>query len=70
VGLLAPLPGYLELGHTPVPDEISVRFLETSEVAQAMEDAGLTVEARLERTSYPGEADTRRGYLLGRRGAR
>jgi len=35
-----------------------------------MEDAGLTVEARLERTSYPGEADTRRGYLLGRRGAR
>ena len=34
-----------------------------------MEAAGLAVEARLERTSYPGEVDTRRAYLLGRRGA-
>ena len=50
--------------------DLDFRFLETPEVAQAMEEAGLTVEARLERTSYPGEVDTRRGYLLGRRGAR
>jgi hypothetical protein len=34
-----------------------------------MEDAGLRVEARLERISYPEEHDTRRGYLLARRRA-
>ena len=48
--------------------DLDFRFLETPEVAQVMEEAGLTVEARLERTSYPGEVDIRRGYLLGRRG--
>ena len=48
--------------------DLDFRFLETPEVAQVMEEAGLTVEARLERTSYPGEVDTRRAYLLGRRG--
>jgi hypothetical protein len=32
-----------------------------------MEEAGLVVEARLERVSYPGEVDTRRGYVLARR---
>jgi SAM-dependent methyltransferase len=49
--------------------DLDFRFLDTADVAQAMEAAGLTVQARLERTSYPGEVDTRRGYLLGRRGA-
>ena len=29
--------------------------------------AGFAVTARLERTSYPGEVETRRGYLLARR---
>jgi SAM-dependent methyltransferase len=47
--------------------DIDFRFLEVADVAQAMERAGLSVEARLERASYPGEVDTRRGYLLGRR---
>jgi SAM-dependent methyltransferase len=50
--------------------DLDFRFLETPDVARAMEGAGLAVEARLERISYPGEVDTRRGYLLGRRGAR
>jgi len=43
------------------------RFLEPAHIAGAMEDAGLGVEARLERTSYPEEHETRRGYLLARR---
>jgi SAM-dependent methyltransferase len=47
--------------------DLDFRFLETPEVARAMEEAGLAVQARLERTSCPGEVDTRRGYLLGRR---
>jgi SAM-dependent methyltransferase len=50
--------------------DLDFRFLETPDVARAMEGAGLAVEARLERISYPGEVDTRRGYLLGRRGVR
>ena len=47
--------------------DLDFRFLETPEVARVMEEAGLAVQARLERTSYPGEVDTPRGYLLGRR---
>ena len=47
--------------------DVDFRFLEVADVAEAMERAGFSVEARLERTSYAGEVDTRRGYLLGRR---
>jgi hypothetical protein len=31
-----------------------------------MKRGGFGVEARLERTSYPDEVETRRGYLLAR----
>jgi ubiquinone/menaquinone biosynthesis C-methylase UbiE len=48
--------------------DLDFRFLEVPEVAEAMERAGFAVELRLERTSYPGEVETRRGYLMGRRG--
>lgn len=47
--------------------DLDFRFLETADVSRAMAGAGLVEEARLERASYPGEVDTRRGYLLGRR---
>ena len=47
--------------------DIDFRFLEVADVAEVMERAGFSVEARLERASYAGEADTRRGYLLARR---
>lgn len=52
------------LGHVV---DVDFRFLEPDQVAAAMDDAGLGVEARLERTSYPEEHATRRGYLLARR---
>jgi hypothetical protein len=32
-----------------------------------MDSAGLRVEARLERSNYPQEVQTRRAYLLARR---
>jgi hypothetical protein len=35
----------------------------------ALEGAGLPVQARLERTSYPAEVETWRSYLLARRQA-
>ena len=47
--------------------DVDFRFLEVADVAEAMERAGFGVEARLERTSYAEEVDTRRAYLLGRR---
>jgi ubiquinone/menaquinone biosynthesis C-methylase UbiE len=47
--------------------DVDFRFLEIADVADIMERAGLGVEARVERTSYPGEVETRRGYLLARR---
>lgn len=53
------------LGHEV---DIDFRFLELPDVAAAVEHAGFGVTVRLERTSYPGEVETRRGYLLGRRG--
>ena len=52
------------LGHEV---DVDFRFLDPAHVAAAMEGAGLEVEARLERTNYPEEHDTRRGYLLARR---
>jgi hypothetical protein len=33
----------------------------------AIEQAGFLVQARLERMNYPGEVETRSGYLLARR---
>ncbi len=47
--------------------DLDFRFLQPDEVAALMEQAGFRVTARLERVSYPGEVDTRRGYLLGQR---
>jgi len=46
--------------------DVDFRFLEMADVVDAMQRAGFSVEAQLERTSYPGEVDTRRGYLLAR----
>jgi len=47
--------------------DVDFRFLEIADVAAAMQQAGLGVEAQVERASYPGEVETRRGYLLARR---
>jgi SAM-dependent methyltransferase len=47
--------------------DIDFHFFEPAAVAEAMERAGFCPEMRLERVSYPGEADTRRAYLLARR---
>jgi ubiquinone/menaquinone biosynthesis C-methylase UbiE len=47
--------------------DVDFRFLEMPHVAEVTRHAGFAVEAQLERTSYPGEAETRRGYLLARR---
>jgi hypothetical protein len=52
------------LGHEV---DVDFRFLESAHVAAAMAGAGLAVEAQLERTNYPEEHETRRGYLLARR---
>lgn len=49
--------------------DLDFRFLPLPEVAAALADAGLREEMRLERVSYPGEAQTRRGYLLCRKPA-
>ena len=43
------------------------RFFEPAFIAEVMEGAGLRVEARLERASYPQEVQTRRAYLLAQR---
>lgn len=47
--------------------DVDFRFCQPTEIASAMERAGLTTEMTLERVSYPGEVDTRRAYLLARR---
>ncbi len=47
--------------------DIDFRFLQVPHVVQTMERAGFSVQMRLERSSYPREVDTRRGYLLARR---
>jgi SAM-dependent methyltransferase len=49
--------------------DVDFRFLEVADVMELMQRAGFGVEARLERISYPGEVETRRGYLLARRQA-
>jgi SAM-dependent methyltransferase len=52
------------LGHEV---DIDFRFYEPETVVSPLEAAGFVVEARLERTNYPAEAETRRAYLLARR---
>lgn len=47
--------------------DVDFRFLEMADVAAAMRHAGFGIEAQVERTSYPGEVETHRGYLLARR---
>jgi hypothetical protein len=47
--------------------DVDFRFLEMPNVAEIARRAGFGVEAQIERASYPGEAETRRGYLLARR---
>ncbi len=42
-------------------------FLEPQGVVESLEAAGFVLEAKLERVSYPEEAETRRAYLLSRR---
>ncbi|MEV5951308.1 class I SAM-dependent methyltransferase [Streptomyces sp. NPDC051993] len=49
--------------------DIDLHFLATKTVVDALQDGGFTIEAQLERTNYPREAQTRRGYLLARRAA-
>ena len=47
--------------------DVDFRFLEMADVTGGLQRAGFDVQAQLERTSYPGEVETRRGYLLARR---
>lgn len=47
--------------------DVDFRFFEPSDVATALADAGLLVEAQIERTNYPEEINSRRAYLLARR---
>ena len=47
--------------------DVDFRFFEPPAIAEAIECAGFCTEMRLERVSYPGEIETRRGYLLARR---
>jgi ubiquinone/menaquinone biosynthesis C-methylase UbiE len=47
--------------------DVDFRFFQPLDIAEALEAAGFVVEARLERTSYPEEIETRRAYLLARR---
>src|SRR5260370_34570378 len=47
--------------------DVDFHFFEPRSIAEVMEGAGLHVEARLERASYPQEIQTRPAYLLARR---
>jgi SAM-dependent methyltransferase len=49
------------------PVELDGHFYESAHIAMALDAAGLAVQASLERVNYPGEGETRRGYLLARR---
>jgi SAM-dependent methyltransferase len=44
--------------------DVDFRFFEPADVAAALEGAGFTVQARLERAAYPAEVNTWRAYLL------
>ena len=47
--------------------DVDFRFYPPDDVIAALEGAGFTVTARLERTAYPAEVSTRRAYLLATR---
>ncbi|MEU9124897.1 methyltransferase domain-containing protein [Streptomyces sp. NPDC048506] len=47
--------------------DVDFRFFEDDTVIEPLRAAGFAVEARMERTHYPQEAETRRGYVLARR---
>jgi ubiquinone/menaquinone biosynthesis C-methylase UbiE len=47
--------------------DLDFRFLDPDDVITHMSAAGLITEARIERLSYRGEVETRRGYLIARR---
>jgi len=47
--------------------DVDFRFYRPDEVVAALETAGFTVQARLERRAYPAEVNTRRAYLLASR---
>ncbi|MFD7325790.1 class I SAM-dependent methyltransferase [Streptomyces sp. NPDC059875] len=47
--------------------DVDFHFREPDSVVAPLEDAGFTVEMRMERSHYAHEADTRRAYLLARR---
>jgi len=47
--------------------DLDFRFLAAESVIEAMEGAGFSVEAKLERANYPEEVATTRAYLLARR---
>jgi SAM-dependent methyltransferase len=47
--------------------DVDFRFFEPAHVSAVMEGAGLRVVAKLERTNYPHEVETRRAYLLAQR---
>ncbi|MGH9214216.1 MAG: class I SAM-dependent methyltransferase [Acidimicrobiales bacterium] len=47
--------------------DVDFRFLDSAPVSERLEQVGFTVEAVLERRSYPQEIDTRRAYILARR---
>jgi ubiquinone/menaquinone biosynthesis C-methylase UbiE len=47
--------------------DVDFHFFEPDAIAGLLDDAGFILQARLERTSYPAEVQTRRAYLLARR---
>ena len=47
--------------------DVDFHFFEPPVIAETLERAGFRTEMRLERMSYPGEAETGRAYLLARR---
>ncbi|WP_137991481.1 class I SAM-dependent methyltransferase [Streptomyces vilmorinianum] len=49
--------------------DVDFHFHEPARIAGLLEEAGFTVEMRMERSPYAHEADTRRAYLLARRAA-
>ncbi|MFE9205590.1 class I SAM-dependent methyltransferase [Micromonospora sp. NPDC007230] len=46
--------------------DVDFHFLTAETLLGALQDAGFTIEARLERASYPHEVETRRLYVLAR----
>ncbi len=52
------------LGHAL---DVDFHFFALPEVVQVMEEAGFAVDARLDRANHPGEVETRRAYVVGRR---